>query len=90
MICDSEWVSYCSLLFVRLYSQAHSAHHGDLALDDITSMRQDGKDGGRVQKPIDHVDDPVGRNDVGARQVDALLTQQDLTLEREEGRSTRC
>lgn len=48
-------------------------------------MRQDGKDGGRVQKPVDHVDDPVGRNDVGARQVDALLTQQDLTLEREEG-----
>lgn len=42
----------------------HSAHHGDLALSDITAVRQDGKDGGRVQKAVDHVDDPVGRHNV--------------------------
>lgn len=44
-------------------------------LDDITAVRQDGKDGGRVQKPVNHMDDPVGRHDVGARQMDALLAQ---------------
>lgn len=43
-------------------------------------MRQDGKDGGRIQQPVNHMYDPVGRNDVGARQMDALLAQQDLTL----------
>lgn len=56
-------------------SQSPSSHHCDLSLDDITAVRQDGKDGGRVQKPVNHVDDPVGRHNVGARQMDALLAQ---------------
>lgn len=43
-------------------------------------MRQDGKDGGREQNAVDHVDDPVRRYDVGALQMDAFLPQQDLTL----------
>lgn len=30
------------------------------------------------------MDDPIGRHNVGARQMDAVLAQQDLTLDREE------
>lgn len=49
--------------------------HGDLALDDITAVRQDGEDGGRVQNPVNHMDDPIGCHNVGGRQLNALLTQ---------------
>lgn len=58
-----------------LCSPPRSAHHDDFAVDDVTAVGQDGEDGGRVQKPVNHVDDPVGRHDVGARQTDALFTQ---------------
>lgn len=54
--------------------------HDDLALSDITAVRQDGKDGGRVENPVNHMDDPIGRHNVGARQMDAVLAQQDLTI----------
>lgn len=67
----------------RRLSQPPDAHHGDLALNYIAAVRQDGKDGRRVEKPVNHVDDPVGCHNVGAGQTDALLTQQDLTLEKE-------
>lgn len=47
-------------------------------------MRHDGQNGGRVQKPVNHVNDAVGRHDIGAGQVDEVLAQLDLTLETEE------
>ncbi len=62
-------------LETTLDSPPPSAHHGDLTLGDVTAVRQDGKNGGRVQKPINHMDDPIGSNNVGARQMDALLAQ---------------
>lgn len=51
-------------------------------------MRHDGQNGGRVQKPVNHVNDAVGRHDIGADQVGVLLAQQDLTLETEEEQET--
>lgn len=57
-----------------------SAHHDDFALGGITAVRQDGQDGGRVQQPVDHVDDPVGRHDVSTRQTDSFVPQQDVPL----------
>lgn len=51
-------------------------------------VRHDGQNGGRVQKPVNHVNDAVGRHDIGADQVGMLLAQQDLTLETEEEQET--
>lgn len=69
-------------------SQPPAAHHDDLALNYIAAVRQDGKDGRRVQQPVNHVDDPVGRHDVSAGETDALLAQQDLPLERKKRRAS--
>ena len=69
------------------YLDPRASHHGDLVIDDVTAVRQDGEDGGRVQQPVNHMDNPVGRHDVGGHQSDALLPQQDLTLQEKAGGS---
>lgn len=61
---------------VRVFS-----HHSDLAVNNITAVRHDGKDGGRVQQPVNHMYDSIGCHDVGAHQTDALLTQYDPALQ---------
>lgn len=53
--------------------------HDDLAVNDIAVFWQNGQNGRRVQKPVNHVNDAVGRYNIGARQVDKLVAQQDLT-----------
>lgn len=65
-----------------------ASHQGDLALCDVAAVRQDGQDGGRVQQPVNHVDDAVGGHDVGAGQADSLLPQQDFPLRGSTRRST--
>lgn len=57
------------------------AHRDELAFDDITAFGQNGQNGRRVQKPIDHVNDAIGRYNIGAGQGHVLVAQQDLTLE---------
>ena len=52
-------------------------------------MRQDRQNGGWIQEPVDHMNDPVGRHDVGGRQADALLAQQDVTLDGGERQRTQ-
>lgn len=71
-------VHHISVLCMFLHSlifefQLPSSHHSDLALDDITAMRQDRENGGWVQQPVNHMYDPVGRHNVSARQTDALF-----------------
>lgn len=61
----------------REVTAVNTGTHSDLAVNNITAVRQDGKDGGRVQQPINHMYDSIGCHDVGAHQTDALLTQYD-------------
>lgn len=52
----------------------------DLVLGDVTAVRHYGNNGGRDQQSVNHVDDTIGRHEVGAHKMDALLPEHQLAV----------
>lgn len=65
------------------------AYLDDAGVNNITVFWQNGQNGRWIQKPVNHVNDAIWRQNVGACQVDEFVAQGDLTLGTKTKQKTR-